>query len=316
LDDDAFLEVQTPVLTPQAGGAAAKPFMTYHNAHKMTMALRIAPELYLKQLIVAGFDRVYEIGPQFRNESKTYKHNPEFWSLEYYAVNKDYIDLMTDCENMLFAMVKSICGSHKISYMPHGKTEAIEIDFTPPFKRLDMIDEIEKAIGEKIPTPYDSEDTRLFLIDVCTRFGVVCEMPQTLPRLFDKLAGHFVETQCLNPTFVIRHPAIMSPLAKWCRYNSQLTERFELFVNYFELCNAYTELNDSVVQRAAFEKQMKDKASGDDEAQAIDATFIDALEVGLPPTGGFGMGIERLVMLLSNRENIDDVIYFPTLRPV
>ena len=213
-------------------------------------------------------------------------------------------------------MVKSICGSHKISYMPHGKTEAIEIDFTPPFKRLDMIDEIEKAIGEKIPTPYDSEDTRLFLIDVCTRFGVVCEMPQTLPRLFDKLAGHFVETQCLNPTFVIRHPAIMSPLAKWCRYNSQLTERFELFVNYFELCNAYTELNDSVVQRAAFEKQMKDKASGDDEAQAIDATFIDALEVGLPPTGGFGMGIERLVMLLSNRENIDDVIYFPTLRPV
>jgi lysyl-tRNA synthetase class 2 len=315
LDNKEFIEVQTPILTPQAGGAAAKPFKTYHNDHNMEMSLRIAPELYLKQLIVGGFNRVYEIGPQFRNESRTYKHNPEFWSLEYYQANADYTDLMTDCEELLSKMVLEICGSYKIKYLSHNSTEPIEIDFTPPFKRVDMISTIETAIGEQIPIPYDSEQTRLFLKNICLTHNIFCSEPQTVSRLLDKLAGHYIEDTCVNPTFLLNHPAIMSPLAKWNRTNSQLTERFELFVNRFELCNAYTELNDPIVQRTTFENQMKDKANGDEEAQMIDETFINALEFGLPPTGGFGLGIDRLVMLLSNSNDISNVIYFPTLKP-
>jgi lysyl-tRNA synthetase class 2 len=278
------------------------------------MALRIAPELYLKQLVVGGFDRVYEMGPQFRNESKTYKHNPEFWSLEYYMAYADYYDIMKMCEDMLSTLVKSVFNSYTFKYLPHGSAEELTVDFTPPFKRLNLVEEIEKAIGETIPTPYDSDDTRLFLIYVCNKFKIFCDEPKTTARLFDKLCGEFVESQCQQPTFITNHPAIMSPLAKLDRFNPYLTERFELFVNGFEICNAYTELNDPVYQRETFGKQMKDKVSGDQEAQNIDEIFINALEYGLPPTAGFGMGIDRFVMLLSNVNHINDVILFPTLR--
>lgn len=315
LDDINFMEVQTPILTPQPGGASAKPFITYYNDIKMDMSLRIAPELYLKQLVVGGFDRVYELGPQFRNESRTYKHNPEFWSLEFYMTYADYNDLMKLGEDFISKLVKSVTGSYKIKYLPHASDKEIEIDFTPPFKKLDLVKEIEKGIDDVIPTPYDSDATKKFLIDVCHKFGVHCDEPKTIARLFDKLCGHFVESQCEQPTFIINHPVIMSPLAKWHRDNNQLTERFELFVNGFELCNAYTELNDSEYQKMTFEKQMKDKSEGDQEAQSIDKIFINALEYGLPPTAGFGMGIDRFVMLLANASNINDVMLFPTLRP-
>jgi len=308
LDGLDFIEVQTPILSGQAGGANAKPFTTYHNDLKMNMFMRIAPELFLKQLIVGGFERVYEIGSQFRNESCDLSHNPEFTSLEFYIMGLDYNDLFTLCEAMMCQIVESIKGSLKFMYQNK------EIDFTPPFKRLDIMQEIENGIGQKIPTDISSEETRLFLAEMCNKFGVECSNPRTTARLIDKLAGRFVESQCHNPTFLINHPSIMSPLAKLHRDNPQLTERFELFVLGVEYCNAYTELNDPIIQRKTFESQMESKKQGDDEAQDIDHTFIKALEYGLPPTGGFGMGIDRFAMLLSDRDNIRDVLLFPTLR--
>lgn len=314
LDNNNFLEVHTPILSSLASGANAKPFKTYHNDLKMNMVMRIAPELYLKQLIVGGFERVYEIGPQFRNESVDDSHNPEFMSLELYQVGVDYIDLMEMCESMMSFIVKNIKGSYKFTYTPHGSDTPVEIDFTPPFRRLDFIEEIEKATNTKIPTDLTTEDARKFLVELCKQHNVECANPQTTPRLLDKLCGKFVESQCINPTFIINHPLIMSPLAKWHREKPHLTERFELFVLGTEYANAYTELNDPFIQKQTFELQMKDKANGDEEAQEIDHTFIKALEYGLPPTGGFGMGIDRFAMLLSNVNNIRDVILFPTLK--
>lgn len=314
LDKKSFLEVHTPILSGQAGGANAKPFQSYHNDLKMDMFLRIAPELFLKQLIVGGFDRVYEIGPQFRNESIDDSHNPEFISLEFYMTGVDYTDLMFMCEELMSDIVYTLKGSYKFKFTPHDTNVETEVNFTPPFKRLDLTKEVEKGIGCALPNDFSSEETRLFLIEQCNKFNVDCRPPQTIARLFDKLAGKFVESQCVNPTFVINHPLIMSPLAKWHRENPQLTERFELFVLGTEYANAYTELNDPFIQKETFSKQMDDKKNGDDEAQEIDHTFIKALEYGLPPTGGFGMGIDRFAMLLSNVNNIRDVILFPTLR--
>jgi lysyl-tRNA synthetase class 2 len=310
LDDLDFMEVQTPILSPQVGGANAKPFMTYHNDMKLDMFLRIAPELYLKTLVVGGFDRVYEMGPQFRNESISYKHNPEFWSLEYYMAYADYNDLIKMCEDMLSKLVKDITGGYKITY------NKVEYDFTPPFKRIDIVSELEEKIGVKLITDFFSDESNKQLQELCDKFHIACGEPKTTARLLDKLIGHFIEPSCTNPTFVMNHPLIMSPLAKWHRDKPYLTERFELFVAGFELANAYTELNNPMVQRKTFEDQMKAKASGDVEAQDIDEGFIEALEYGLPPCGGFGLGIERLVMLLSDRSTIRDVLYFPTVNPL
>ena len=302
-----FTEVNTPILSNQAGGANAKPFETYHNDLKSKMFLRIAPELFLKQLVVGGMERVYEIGPQFRNESADTSHNPEFISLEFYMAYTDYNQLMIIAEDLLSQLVFRIKGKYQFTY------QDTEIDFTPPFQRIDFMKELEKYIGQ-IPDNYESVEMKQFLIEKCLEHNVQCSEPKTIPRLLDKLAGHFIEPQCKNPTFLINHPVIMSPLAKWNRDDKRLTERFELFANFFELCNAYTELNDPLMQRKTFEKQMQDKKDGDSEAQEIDENFINALEIGLPPTGGFGLGIERLVMLLCDKAYIRDVIAFPAHR--
>lgn len=310
LDQMQFTEVFTPILQDRPGGANAKPFKTYHNDLNRDMVLRIAPELFLKQLVVGGMDRVYEIGQQFRNEAIDRTHNPEFLSLEFYMAYADYNDLMKICEDLLSSLVFHVKGTYKFEYFNEKLNRQVNLDFTPPFKRIDFMKELETHIG-KFPKAYESDEMVTFLNNALNSNGVDCEAPRTISRMLDKLAGHFLESQCESPTFLINHPLIMSPLAKFHREDSRITERFELFCNYFELSNAYTELNDPFIQRATFEKQMEDKKNGDEEAQEIDEEFISSLEFGLPPTGGFGLGIERLIMLLTNKPFIRDVLSFP-----
>nr|CAD1838809.1 unnamed protein product [Ananas comosus var. bracteatus] len=316
LNNLGFLEVETPMMNMIAGGAAAKPFVTHHNELNMKLYMRIAPELYLKELVVGGLDRVYEIGKQFRNEGIDLTHNPEFTTCEFYMAFADYNDLMAVTEQMLAGMVKELTGGYKIKYHANGvDKDPIEIDFTPPFRRIDMIEGLESMANLDIPKDLSSEAANKYLVDACAKFDVKCPPPQTTARLLDKLVGHFLEETCVNPTFIINHPEIMSPLAKWHRSKPGLTERFELFVNKHEVCNAYTELNDPVVQRERFAAQLKDRQSGDDEAMALDETFVTALEYGLPPTGGWGLGIDRLAMLFTDSQNIKEVLLFPAMKP-
>ncbi|GJR61526.1 lysine--tRNA ligase [Tanacetum coccineum] len=317
LKKDNFLEVETPMMHTLAGGAAARPFVTHHNDLNMKLFMRIAPELYLKQLVVGGIERVFEIGKQFRNEGIDMTHNPEFTTCEFYKAYADYDDLIKLTEDLLSEMVKKLTGGYKIVYHANGyDKEPIEIDFTPPFRQIDMIPELEKIANLSIPKDLASEEANKYLADACIKFNVKCSPPQTTARLLDKLVGHFLEETCVHPTFIMNHPEIMSPLAKGHRDRPGLTERFELFVNKNELANAYTELNDPVVQRQRFEEQLKDRQSGDDEAMAMDEAFITALEYGLPPTAGWGLGIDRLAMLLTDSLNIKEVILFPAMRPV
>ncbi|GMH18206.1 hypothetical protein Nepgr_020047 [Nepenthes gracilis] len=316
LDNLDFLEVETPMMNMIAGGAAARPFVTHHNELNMKLYMRIAPELYLKELIVGGLDRVYEIGKQFRNEGIDLTHNPEFTTCEFYMAFADYDDLMELTEKMLSGMVKELTGGYVVHYHANGlDRDPIKIDFTPPFRRIDMIVELEKMANLSIPKDLSSDEANKYLAGACAKYEVKCPAPQTTARLLDKLVGHFLEDTCLNPTFIINHPEIMSPLAKWHRSKPGLTERFELFVNKHEVCNAYTELNDPVVQRQRFAEQLKDRQSGDDEAMALDETFCTALEYGLPPTGGWGLGIDRLTMLLTDSQNIKEVLLFPAMKP-
>ncbi|KAL0430166.1 UNVERIFIED_CONTAM: Lysine--tRNA ligase, cytoplasmic [Sesamum radiatum] len=338
LDRQDFIEVETPMMNMIAGGAAARPFVTHHNELNMRLYMRIAPELYLKELVVGGLERVYEIGKQFRNEGIDLTHNPEFTTCEFYMAFADYDDLMKLTEDMLSGMVKELTGGYKIKYHANGyDNEPIEIDFTPPFRRIDMIGELEKLANLNIPKDLSSEEANKYLVDACLKFDIKCPPPQTTARLLDKkittpnplsssvINCYFYDEYSLLATFLRRHAQTplssstirrsMSPLAKWHRSKPGLTERFELFINKHEFCNAYTELNDPVVQRQRFADQLKDRQSGDDEAMALDETFCTALEYGLPPTGGWGLGIDRITMLLTDSQNIKEVLLFPAMKP-
>jgi lysyl-tRNA synthetase class 2 len=309
-----FLEVETPTLNVIPGGANAKPFITHHNDLHMNMFLRIAPELYLKQLVIGGLPRVFEIGKNFRNEGIDQTHNPEYTAIESYCAYDDYEDLMRMTEDLLGGMVLKLRGSYKIDYV--DKNEVLhQLDFTPPFKRVPLIPTLEQELQVKFPADLASEETRIFLLDLLAKRAVKCET-LTTPKMIDALVGEYIEPTLSNPGFITEHPQIMSPLAKWHRTAPGLTERFELFVAGKELCNAYTELNDPFKQRACFLSEQKGRDQGDDEAQPVDEGFCVALEHGLPPTGGWGMGIDRLCMLLTNRSTIKDVILFPTMKPL
>jgi len=309
LDNQGFMEVETPILHTNYGGANAKPFITLHNDYKMNMYMRIAPELFLKQLVIGGFNKIYEIGKQFRNEFCDCTHNPEFSSIEVYQSPADYTTMMKLCENFFKDVVFHIHSTHKITY------KGVELDFSSPFKQIDFLEELSKKTGYNM-VGIDLSDltVQAEIIGLLSKFDIKCPPPLTIPRVLDKLCGHFIEPECIQPTFIINHPKIMSPLAKPHRSNLLITERFELFICEHEYANAYTELNIPSIQKEAFDKQFQDKNSGDPEAQNPDTDFITALEYGLPPTGGLGIGIDRLVMMLTNQESIREIISFPTMK--
>ncbi|CAG9466605.1 unnamed protein product [Pedinophyceae sp. YPF-701] len=316
LDERGFLEVETPMMNMIPGGATARPFVTYHNELDIQMYMRIAPELYLKELVVGGLDRVYEIGRQFRNEGIDMTHNPEFTTCEFYMAYADYNDLMDMTEKLVSEMVLETKGGYIVEYHAEGPdADPVVIDFTPPWKRMSMCEALEKALGVELPKDMESEETRAFLEAEVKKRGLECPPPLSTARLLDKLVGEYLEEQCINPTFICDHPQIMSPLAKWHRTLPGMTERFELFVNKKEVCNAYTELNDPIRQRELFAQQAAAKADGDDEAMGVDDGFCTALEYGLPPTGGWGMGVDRMTMFLTDQQNIQEVLLFPAMKP-
>lgn len=317
LDNRDFIEVETPILNVIAGGATAKPFLTHHNDLDMQMFMRIAPELFLKELVVGGMDRVYEIGRQFRNEGIDMTHNPEFTTCEFYQAYADVYDLMDMTELLFSEMVKAITGDYKVTYHPDGpEGEALTLDWSRPWKRVNMIEELEKIYNVKFPAGDElhTEETGRFLKQILIDNKIDCPPPLTNARMLDRLVGE-IEDASINPTFVFGHPQMMSPLAKKHRDLPGLCERFEVFVATKEICNAYTELNDPFDQRARFEEQARQKDQGDDEAQMVDEVFCNALEYGLPPTAGWGCGIDRIAMFLTNSNTIREVLLFPTLRP-
>jgi len=311
LDDLGFLEVETPVLQAVPGGAEARPFLTHHNALDFDYHLRISLELYLKRLVVGGFDAVYEIGRNFRNEGISYKHNPEYTMLELYWAGKDYLDILALVEDLYSTLVHELTGSMQLPYQ--GKL----LDFTPPWPRVDYTGELARRAGIDFDV-LDEPRLRAWAAEHHPGAGGAGSVPlaeQPYHQLLAKLYDIYVEPNLEQPTFVMDHPEAISPLAKRHRSRPGLVERFEPVAVGMELGNAFSELNDALDQRRRFEEQAARRAAGDDEAQPIDEGFLVALEYGMPPTGGLGLGIDRLAMLLADVPSIRDVILFPLLRP-
>src|SRR5690606_1252871 len=299
LDSKNYLEVETPVLQPLYGGAAAKPFITHHNTLDVDLYLRIADELYLKRLIVGGFDGVYEIGKMFRNEGMDRTHNPEFTSMEIYVAYKDYNWMMSMVEECLESVTQAVLGTTRVPCGAHT------IDFKGPYTRLTMYEAIEKYTAVDI-SDMDEEALR----KLCKSWHIEVDASMGRGKLIDEIFGEKVEDQLIQPTYITDYPLEMTPLAKKHRSVDGLVERFELFVNGKEIANAYTELNDPLDQRERFEEQLKLAERGDEEAMALDEDFLRALEYGMPPTAGLGIGIDRLCMLLTNKSTIQEVLFF------
>jgi lysyl-tRNA synthetase class 2 len=303
-NSQGWMEVETPILQPIHGGAAARPFQTHHNTLDMPLFLRIANELYLKRLIVAGFDGVYEFGKMFRNEGMDRTHNPEYTSVEIYVAYKDYIWMMEMVEQCLEHVARAVNG------IPVAQYGANEINFAGPYERLSMYDSILKYTGIDV-----SQKDEAGLREVCARLGIETNESMGKGKLVDEIFGAKVEANLIQPTYITDYPIEMTPLAKKHRSKEGLVERFELFVNGKEIANAYSELNDPIDQRERFEDQLLLAGRGDDEAMAMDDDFLRALEYGMPPTSGLGIGIDRLVMMMTNQSTIQEVLFFPQMRP-
>lgn len=304
LDGRDFLEVETPIMHSIAGGAAARPFITYHNALDMQLYMRIAPELYLKRLIVGGMDRVYELGRVFRNEGIDIKHNPEFTIVEIYQAFADYKDMMELTETIVSQTAQKVLGTMKITY------EGQEIDLTPPWNRMTMIEAVAKYTGQDFTGITDIEEAR----KMAAAINVPIEKTYGIGKIINACFEEHVEDKLIQPTFITGHPKEISPLAKSSVENPEITDRFEGFIYAREICNGFTELNDPIDQRERFVKQVEERNAGDDEAHMMDEDFVNALEYGLPPTGGLGIGIDRLVMFLTDSSSIRDVLFFPHMR--
>ena len=304
LNNHGYLEVETPILQPIPGGAAARPFITHHNTLDIPLYLRIANELYLKRLIVGGFEGVYEFAKDFRNEGMDRTHNPEFTQMEIYVAYKDYKWMMDFTEKMLETICLEVLGTTEV------KIGEKTVSFKSPFKRITMLDSIKEHTGVDISKMNEPE-----IREVCSNLGVEVDESMGKGKLIDEIFGEKCEGNYIQPTFITDYPVEMSPLCKKHRNNPELTERFELMVNGKELANAYSELNDPIDQKERFEDQVKLAEKGDDEAMFIDLDFVRALEYGMPPTSGMGIGIDRLVMFLCNQPSIQEVLFFPQMKP-
>lgn len=304
LDDHGYLEVETPMMHSIAGGASARPFITHHNALDMTLYMRIAIELHLKRLIVGGLEKVYEIGRVFRNEGVSTRHNPEFTMIELYEAYADYRDIMSLTENLVAYIAKDVLGTTTVRYGEH------EIDLQPEWKRFHMVDAIKEYTGVDFWKEMTTEEARA----LAKEHGVEITEHMQYGHIVNEFFEQKVEEKLIQPTFIFGHPVEISPLAKKNDEDPRFTDRFELFIVAREHANAFTELNDPIDQRERFEAQLKEKEQGNDEAHEMDDDFIEALEYGMPPTGGLGIGIDRLVMLLTNSASIRDVLLFPLMR--
>ena len=307
LNEKGYLEVETPILNTIAGGAAARPFITHHNTLDMDMYLRIANELYLKRLIVGGFDKVYEMGRMFRNEGMDIKHNPEFTNIELYSAYEDYNDMMDITEEIISKVALKVLGTTKITY------QGTEIDLTPAWKRISMIDAIKEVTGVDFNTIETDEEAKKTAEELHVELD---ELKLTRGEIINQVFEVKVEETLVQPTFIYDYPVEVSPLTKRKPSDPRLTERFEVFIGAREYGNAYSELNDPIDQYERFKKQMEARDAGDEEANMMDEDFVTALEYGMPPTGGLGIGIDRLVMLLTDSASIRDVLLFPTMKPL
>ncbi len=306
LDSKGFLEVETPVLHAQAGGASARPFITHHNSLDIDMYMRIALELHLKRLIVGGFERVYEIGRVFRNEGIDIRHNPEFTLLELYQAYTDVYGMMDITEEIFRSVAHKVCGSGQVRY---GE---LEVDFDQPFERISMVDAVKKYVGVDFTQVETLEQARA----LAREYHIEYEERHGKGDILNLFIEEFVEEKLQQPTFLMNHPVDISPLAKRCPDKPDYTERFELFIGGAEYANAFSELNDPIDQRKRFEHQAELKAAGDEEATGVDEDFLNALEYGMPPTGGLGIGMDRMIMLMTNSASIRDVLLFPAMKPL